>query len=297
MTILAGFSASRQNPAPVELATQIARTTGEDILAVAVLERRLPAKADPIEDEYIDYLAVQADQALHHATDRLATAAAVRTQVEQARSIPEGLALAAQEHRPSVITVGSSSSGLLGRVTLGSVTERLVHTAAIPVAIAPRGYRAGSLGITRLTVAYGGRADRSGLIESAAGLADSWGVPLRIVSFAVRDVSAFTGTIESNDAEHLVVHNWWLRTRGRIEEQLTEVCETLRTRVPVEVGLGSGTDWPTTVESVGWDPGDLMLFGSGAAAIHQQVFLGSAASRIMRASPVPVMIMPRIDSA
>ena len=48
--------------------------------------------------------------------------------------------------------------GLLGRVVLGSVTERLVHTAAVPVAIAPRGYPLGPDPIRRLTAAYGGEA-------------------------------------------------------------------------------------------------------------------------------------------
>ena len=58
MTIVAGFSSSRHSSAPVELAAQIARTTGESVVAASVIERRLPANADPIEDEYVEYAAV-----------------------------------------------------------------------------------------------------------------------------------------------------------------------------------------------------------------------------------------------
>ena len=35
------------------------------------------------------------------------------------------------------------------------------------------------------------------------------------------------------------------------------------------------------------------LLGSGAAAQTAQVFLGSAAAKILRHAPVPVMIVPR----
>ena len=60
--------------------------------------------------------------------------------VHQSTSIPTGLTDLAAKHEADLVVVGSSSSGLLGRVGLGSVTDRLVHTAAVPVAIAPRGY-------------------------------------------------------------------------------------------------------------------------------------------------------------
>ena len=42
------------------LAAQLARTTGEKIIAAAIVERALPAGVDPIEDEYQRYVADQA---------------------------------------------------------------------------------------------------------------------------------------------------------------------------------------------------------------------------------------------
>jgi len=60
MTIIAGFSSSRQGSAPLNLAAQLARTTGEKIIAAVVVERALPAGVDPIEDEYRGCLASQA---------------------------------------------------------------------------------------------------------------------------------------------------------------------------------------------------------------------------------------------
>jgi hypothetical protein len=59
----------------------------------------------------------------------------------------------------------------------------------------------------------------------------------------------------------------------------------------LDVVRGSGTDWGEAV-NIAWESGD-MLLGSGAAGPMVQVFLGSAASKILGHAPVPVMIVPR----
>jgi nucleotide-binding universal stress UspA family protein len=147
----------------------------------------------------------------------------------------------------------------------------------------------------RLTAAYGGEADINGLIAAAAELAKQWPVQLRIVSFTVRPVNVFSGSIEPS-AEDLVVRQWARRTIDDITKQLNDV--RARVAVPdVDVVVGSGHDWREAVESISWEPGDMLLLGSGAAGQAAQVFLGSAASKILRHAPVPVMIVPRHQKA
>ncbi len=58
MTILAGFSSSRQGSAPLNLAAQISRSTGDKIVAAAIVERPWPPRDDPVEDEYLSYVSV-----------------------------------------------------------------------------------------------------------------------------------------------------------------------------------------------------------------------------------------------
>jgi nucleotide-binding universal stress UspA family protein len=41
----------------------------------------------------------------------------------------------------------------------------------------------------------------------------------------------------------------------------------------------------------------MLLLGSGAAGQAAHVFLGSAASKILRHAPVPVMIVPRYQKS
>ena len=115
MTIIAGFSSSRQGSAPLNLATQLARTTGEKIIAAAVVERVLPAGADPIEDEYRGYLASQATASLERVVDQMPGDLDISVIVHQSTSISNGLMELAAQHSADVVVVGSSSSGLLGR--------------------------------------------------------------------------------------------------------------------------------------------------------------------------------------
>jgi nucleotide-binding universal stress UspA family protein len=291
MTILAGFSASGQGTAPLHLAAQLSRCTGARIVAAAIIERPWPPRADLVETEYLTYLGMQAKKSLKAMADQLPDDLDVWQIVHQATSIPEGLTELAAEMSADVVVVGSSSSGLLGRIALGSVTDRLVHTAAVPVAIAPRGYPAYPGRINRLTVAYGGQADAVGLVAASADLARQWSARLRIASFTVRPVTMYSGSIELA-AEDLVVKQWARRAREGVAAQLEGVRSDIAT-LDAEVVIGAGATWRDAVDAVEWAAGDILLLGSGAAGPAAQVFLGSAAARILRHAPVPTMIVPR----
>jgi len=292
VTIIAGFSASRQGSAPINLTVQIAQTPGEKVIAAAVLERSWPPRNDPVEDEYLRHVKAQTAQSLQAVVDGLPGRPDVPTLVHESGSIPTGLLELAQEFQARAVVLGSSSSGLLGRVALGSVTERLVHTAQVPVAIAPRGYAFSYEPIRRLTAAYGGEADTNGLVRAAAELSQDWNARLRIVAFTVRPAWAFGGPSLEVGAEDMVVAQWSKRTADEVTKQLNKVRENLA--VPdVDMVVSSGRDWQQAVENTGWAPGDVLLLGSGAAGQSARVFLGSAAAKILRHSPVPVMIMPR----
>lgn len=285
MTILVGFSTSRQSDAPINLAIRIAHSSGESVVAAAVAERSWPPRSDPVEDEYVTYVCEQARTSLERVIGRVGGGLDIPIVIHQSASIPAGLLELATEHRASMVVVGSSSSGLLGRVALGSVTDRLVHTAVVPVAIAPRGYPATPEPLTRITAAYGAEADLNGLVAAAAGLAKAWSIPMRIVSFSVRPFSI-------EPAENLVVGQWAQRMEDEVTEQLNKVRQNFA--VPdVDVVVGTGRTWRDAVEGVPWESGELLALGSGAAGAISHVFLGSAAAKIVRHSSVPVLIMPR----
>lgn len=291
MTIIAGFSASGHGPAPLHLAAQIARASGERIVAAAIVESPSPRKPEMFEVDYLNHLVEHAQQSLAAMADQLPGDLDVQQVVHQASSVPAGLVELTTQVGADTVVVGSSSSGALGRIALGSVTDRLVHTAAVPVAIAPRGYPAQDGAIRRLTVAYGGRADQVGLVAASSELAERWSARLRIASFTVRPVTMFSGAIETA-AEDLVVKQWARSTQQGITAQLETVRSGLGSR-DVDVVIGAGATWRDAVEAIEWGAGDILVLGSGAAGPVAQVFLGSAAAKILRHAPVPTLIMPR----
>jgi nucleotide-binding universal stress UspA family protein len=291
MTIIAGFSSSRQGSAPLNLAAQMAHTTGEKVIAAVIVERALPIGVDPVEDEYRGFIAAQASTSLERVVEQVRRDLDISTTVHPSSSISHGLMELVDQHGAHLVVVGSSSSGLLGRITLGSVTERLVHTSKVPVALAPRGYPASPVPVQRLTAAYGGAADAVGLIAASAELATRWKVQLRIASFTVQPLPIFGGSVDRS-AEDLVVRQWTSRTVDAAVEQLNAARATIP--IPdVDVVTGVGAEWRDAVENIAWETGDVLLLGSGAAGPMAQVFLGTAASKILRHAPVPVMIMPK----
>ena len=57
--------------------------------------------------------------------------------------------------------------------------------------------------------------------------------------------------------------------------------------------VGHGESWEEALEDVEWDDGDVLVVGSSSIGPIARVFLGSRASKIVRHSPVPVVLVPR----
>ncbi|ART72910.1 universal stress protein [Mycobacterium dioxanotrophicus] len=293
MTIVAGFSATHNGSAPLHLAAQIARTTGEQVIAAAILAGPSVIGIDQLDREYHHQLSIQVLRSLNQAIAQMRTDVDITPVVHRSTSIPRGLTELTAQHNADLIVVGSSSSGLLGRIALGSVTERLAHTARVPVAISPRGYPRSPLTLERLTVGYGGMSGTTPIVGTAAELAVQWDVQMRIASFAVRPPLMLSGSIEPS-AEDLVTDQWTSNAVRALRRQLDRARETIP--LPdVDLVIGMGIDWSTAVNDIAWESGDLLVLGSAAAGPLAQVFLGSAASKILRHVPVPVMILPQMQ--
>ena len=57
--------------------------------------------------------------------------------------------------------------------------------------------------------------------------------------------------------------------------------------------VGYGQSWDEALEDVDWQDGDVLVVGSSSIGPVARVFLGSRASKIVRHSPVPVVVVPR----
>jgi nucleotide-binding universal stress UspA family protein len=189
------------------------------------------------------------------------------------------------------VALGSSSAGVLGVVSLGGIAERILHSADIPVTLAPRGFDTGTTHarISRITVAFG-RADKdSDLLVTAAARAAAIGATLRVACFAVRPLTAAAGSIEPA-AEDLVVGEWATGLENDVREALRARDDG--TATPVEVVVGQGGTWAGALSDVPWGSGEVLAVGTSSSSVSR-FFLGSHASKIVRNAPVPVYLWPR----
>ncbi len=90
----------------------------------------------------------------------------------------------AERGEVDLIVVGSPHRGKLGRVFLGSVASSLLHGAACPVAVAPRGYATEDheLPLRMIAVAYDGTRESRIALQRAETLALALGASLRLLT-------------------------------------------------------------------------------------------------------------------
>lgn len=288
MTILIGLAPDERGTAALLLGAMAARSLQDDVIVASITPKPWPEVLDA-DREYVELQRTRAEAALERAAEVVGADLEVRYLIESARSVASGLVDIARACSPSAVVLGSSARGVDGLVSLGGVASRLLHSLEVPVLIAPQGYHAApGARIRRVTVAFG-RGDRdSGLLTSAAAQAQQAGVGLRVVCFAVRPMSAATGSIEP-DVEDLVVGEWVEALRAEIEPALTAAGVDPAT-TPVVVGEG-GT-WEQAIAAVEWAPNDLLAVGASTSTVSS-FLLGSHASKIVRNAPLPVLVLAR----
>jgi len=287
VTVVLGLPLGERATAALELGALLARSSGTDLVVCAVAPAAWPPGLAKIDAEYQEYLDQITQEALDAAKLALPDDVPASFVAVRARSTPAGLLEVAEKHGASLLVLGSSSAGGIGRVSLGSVADHVLHSAPVPVAMAPRGFRcrAGS-GVRRVTAAYGATKGDAEFTVAAAELAVGFGAALRLASFAVR-----AGPVLR--AEEGVLREWSAQIEQAQRDTLGRLAELPSAPSALESAVGYGRDWHEAVEDIGWADGDLLAVGSSSVGPLARVFLGSRASKIVRNSPVPVVVLPR----
>lgn len=294
---LVGFTPDHGGHEAIALACLLASRGGLDLVVCVVVPESWEFPAiGRVDAEYEKFLNEHAKNALAKAKDLIDKASlTVNVQYEQiaAASATDGLTAAAEKHGAHFIIVGSARHGPVGRLIMGGVTEEIMHISGLPVAMAPRDYvYPKGTQLPRVTLAYSGGSSANSTVREAKALAAWLRVPLRLVSFAVRDRSMFPTAGMGPDNDLL---NTW---REQAQASLRQVKAQLNDDQPdatlaIETEIGYGVTWDDALADIEWQVGELLLLGSSHIGLLQRVFLGSNASKILRASPVPVMVLPR----
>jgi nucleotide-binding universal stress UspA family protein len=187
-----------------------------------------------------------------------------------------------------LLVLGSASDGKLGQAVVGSTADRLLHSCPVPLSISPRGYRgAKSGGLSRITCAYPGTPDCRPVVERVAALAERLDVPMRVVTFAVRGRTMYPPEVGLR-AEDSILDAWAAQAR----EALAELKSSGVVGDAVAVDVVTGNSWGDALDNADWIDGELLAIGTSPVGGIARVFLGSRGTKIVRHSPVPVLVLP-----
>jgi nucleotide-binding universal stress UspA family protein len=283
MRFVVGYLATSGGADALALAVRLARTIGAEVDACIVLPTD---RSVPVPGGYDELLAEQAEKWLAEAQSAVPDDVVVRGHVSFDDSFAEGLIREASRLEADTIVVGGSGGGLAGSYSLGSVVNELLHSAPVPVAVAPRGTRNSKIERVReVTCAIGERQGADLLLDNAVRFSRAAGTPLRLVSLVALDPTF--GSLRGDEEA----------VRERALAHARQTLETAKSGLPEGFPVASTiVDGPTVEEAVRkleWHDGDLIMVGSSRLSVPKRLFLGSTAAKMLRVLEVPMMVVPR----
>lgn len=292
MTVVVGYLAGKGGASALHLAVGAARTLNTSLAVATVVPRPWltpsPARVDAEYAEYAAQLAASsAEQARQHVAaldDRLD----VSFHKFAHRSVSGGLLEAVAELDAELLVLGSASEGQLGQVVVGSTADRLLHSCPVPLAISPRGYRRPKSGaLARITCAYPGTPESVSVVQRVTELSRRLDTPMRMVTFAVRGRNMYPPTVGLH-AEDAILQEW----AKQAQQAMTRLKDDKIIGDEVELQVVTGNDWSEALDAVDWLDGEILAIGTSPGGAVARVFLGSHGSKILRHSPVPVLVLP-----
>lgn len=281
MTYVVGWSPFHRDPGAVELACSLARTSGDELYVVSAATAGWGGLGRKAQAGDVDL-----ERALGEAREIMNRSGVTGEVVAvTAKSVPQALLDAAKQKHAKLLVVGSGTDAAAGRIGLSSKSNRLVHSSPVPVALAPRNYRASDERVPRVTCAYRNAESSKKVLDEAQEFADRSGIPLRLVTFGVEPRRMYPGEVSGGDT--MIVEQW----RQQSKAELTKAAVDLG-RADLETFLASGRTWEEALRDVDWQDSEILVVGSSSTNPIAAVFLGSSATKILQASPVPIVVMP-----
>jgi len=140
LTILLATDGSESAEAATEVALDLARTTGDDLIVVTVWRELRGDFGVPLASLFPDVAEIEHSHA-REVAERVAAEAAVlgidTEAVVRHGDAPREICAVARERKPRMIVVGSEGWGMVGRTVFGSVSESVLRHAGCPVLVVP----------------------------------------------------------------------------------------------------------------------------------------------------------------
>ena len=281
MRYIVGYSANARGHDAVNLAVSLARGRGASLdLVLVVPEVQQFGAAHAPKAGFENLLNKQAREWLDEALTLVPADVPARAHIRSGDSDAQTLIEAAEDLGADVLVIGATNTGLFKRFTIGSVASALLHASTVPVALAPHGYYRQEA-LTRISCGLGTRAGAGKLLDFAIGMAANRAVPLRVVSLLALDGGDSAAVEAAREyAEKTVAAAAPISPSG------------VQLAAKTDVVVAQGRSIEEAVDGLDWEDGEVLVIGSSRLAQGRSIFLGSTANRILRALPVPMLVVP-----
>jgi len=279
MKVVVGVDGRDESADAVAWAVMLARALGAEVEAAAVLDYS-PLSIDfhPDEASLAEHFN-QVFAAAGEAAGGFPLGEHRLTGSSPARALTE----LADELGASLIVVGSTHRGLLGRVMPGTTADNLLTGAGCPVVVAPRDKSAGTTAaIEEIGVGYDGGPEAELALDLAAVWARHLKAKLRLIG-VVSDPGPLIAEVVSP-----VAYADGLRIG--LTKALAAAVEPIG-ELEVETELATGK--PSEVLADATVGLDLLVLGSRGYGPVDRALLGSVSTKVIRSAACPVVVVPR----
>ena len=239
-----------------------------------------------------------------HARDRRALTAKLRQRAEQSNveftdrvqtgDPAEIILLHARSLRPDVIVLGTHQRRGIDRLRMGSVAERVVAKATVPVLLVPRGLPMSTIKpFNHVAVAIDFRHGTNRSVEQALALASEPTDRITLLHVVSRSSSSVPlhlygyGIVESDDPA--------IRDARHRLQLAVPVKRHAPTAIDTRVLVGNAaTEIGRAIESIG---AELLVVGVPKRSVVSRALFGTTAARLLRTIRVPLLAVPDLGAS
>jgi nucleotide-binding universal stress UspA family protein len=293
--IIAAVDPLREDVAPAALGLLLARLTAAPLVLAAAYP--IDLYVDSLYPEYARASLARAEEAMNRVRDLVEQApgasAPVTTMMTPAAGFPaRALHDLAEREGASVVVIGSSERGQAGRVLPSAVTDRLLHGAPCPVAVAPVGYSFDDAadGPRLIGVAFTNTADGRAALSTACLLATQARGLVRVLTVAEPLHPLLTGMLDP-----MAVQDVRGARDAAAEATLRRGLDAVSPGRSAGGEILSG-DPAEALAAASADVG-LLVCGSRGYGPIRTLVLGGTSHALVRKAACPVLVVPPGSSA
>jgi nucleotide-binding universal stress UspA family protein len=205
---------------------------------------------------------------------------------------PEEIVAEANDH--DLVVIGTHGRTGADRVVLGSVAERVVRHCKVPVLVAPGAAREPGRRVDtpfeNVLVAVDFSDSSIRALRAGIAMARTSGAKITLLHVGISEAIMISQIwMDAVSPAMVELHDRMAREAQRQLDRVMqdEVPEPLRGQALLREGIAA----PTIVQQVTLGSYDLVVMGTHGHTGMQRVILGSAAERVLRLSPVPVLVV------